>query len=459
MESTPLKSNHLYVVDDDADIQFLLRDFLEKEGFKVSTFSTPSEPIEELTTNKSACDLVLCDLKMPQMDGLEFVEKVKNGCPHLPIILMTAFGSVESAIEAMKRGAHDYVRKPLNLPELRVVVDRALRFRSLEQDNVSLRKEISRTWALDDIIGKSAEMQKIFELIRRVSQSSANILIQGESGTGKELVARAIHNHSSRSSKPFMAINCSAIPDTLLESELFGHSKGAFTGAVQKRHGLFEEAKEGTVFLDEIGDMPLALQVKLLRVLQERKVKPLGENTFRDIDVRILTASHKDLKAASKTGAFREDLFYRLSVIPIEIPPLRKRVEDIPLLAEHFLKKHARTHGVKIEGFTRNAVSKLMRLPWDGNVRELENAIERAVILCNEKFIDEADILISENVEREGAASSTHAFDEMLTLENLEKKYIEYVLEKTGRRKGRAAEILGINRTTLRRKEDTYHLC
>lgn len=328
------------------------------------------------------------------------------------------------------------------------------RTEGLEQLNTKLAQDLKRTWALDDIVGKSHGMRTVFELITRVSGAMANVLITGESGTGKEMVARAIHNAGPRKAKPFVAINCTAIPDTLLESELFGHAKGSFTGAIQRKRGLFEEADGGTLFLDEIGDMPVALQSKLLRVIQEKKVRAVGDNTPHDVDVRIIAATHKDLKAAIREGLFREDLYYRLSVIPIQVPPLRERSEDIPLLAEHFLRKYSATNGGRVQGFTPEAMARLMSLRWDGNVRELENMIERLVVLAPGSLIEAADIPTNESKSSDQLYLATT--QDFPTLEQIEKRYIRMVLDKTGGRKDRAAQILGINRRTLYRKEREY---
>jgi two-component system response regulator HydG len=367
---------------------------------------------------------------------------------------MTAFGSIETAIEAMRRGAFHYVVKPLKLAEMGVNVERAMDHRKLQRDNTALRQAVKKSWGMGTLIGKSAGMKSVFDLVGRVSQVTANVFITGESGTGKEMVARAIHESGPRAQKPFVAINCTAIPETLLESELFGHAKGSFTGAIQRKRGLFEEAQGGTLFLDEIGDMNVALQSKLLRVIQEKKVRAVGENMARDVDVRIIAATHKDLKAAIRDGRFREDLFYRLSVIPIVIPPLRQRPDDIPLLADHFLKKYAATNNVKVKGFTKRATAKLSKMRWEGNVRELENLIERATVLCAGALIDEADIPTPETATAEQFfASATGDFP---TIEQLERRYMEVVLEKTAGRKDKAAQILGINRRTLYRKEREY---
>jgi DNA-binding NtrC family response regulator len=356
----------------------------------------------------------------------------------------------------MRRGAFHYVTKPFKLTEMGLTVERAIEHRKLQRDNTALRKEIKRGWSFGNVIGKSEGMREIFDLVARVSKATANVLITGESGTGKEMVARSIHESGPRSSKPFVAINCTAIPETLLESELFGHAKGSFTGAIQKKRGLFEEAEGGTLFLDEIGDMNVQLQSKLLRVIQERRIRAVGDNVDKPVDVRIVAATHKDLKVAIKEGRFREDLFYRLSVIPIAIPPLRNRKDDIPPLAEHFLRKYSATNNSSVKGFTKRAISKLMNLKWEGNVRELENVVERAVVLCTGPLIDEGDIpsTTSENPEQ----FFTGAISDFPTITQLEERYIKVVLEKTAGRKDKAAQILGMNRRTLYRKEREYGL-
>jgi two-component system response regulator HydG len=333
-------------------------------------------------------------------------------------------------------------------------VERAKEKQRLIRDNKALREEVQKSWSLGSIVGKSPGMKAVFDLVTRVSQVTSNVLVMGESGTGKELVARAIHEGGPRAKKPFIAINCSAIPEALLESELFGHAKGSFTGAIQKKLGLFEEAEGGTLFLDEIGDMNVQLQAKLLRVIQERKLRAVGDNQVTDIDVRIIAATHKDMKAAMKEGRFREDLFYRLSVIPIVIPPLRDRREDIPLLAEHFLKKFVAANNIKMSGFTKEAMSLLMSMRWEGNVRELENLIERAVVLSPGPMIQASDFpAVHVDLSEDAFVQSTTDFP---ALEQLEKRYIRAVLDKTGGRKDQAAQILGISRRTLYRKEREY---
>lgn len=454
----------IIVVDDDGEMRSLLEDYFRSEGFDIHCFPLATTALEALGPNGSHSqeksdgdiDVIISDIKMPQMDGLEFTSKVHELRPEIPVILITAFGSIETAIEAMRRGAFHYVMKPFKLAEIAVNVDRAIEHRKLQRDNTALRKEVKRSWSLGSVIGKSSAMKEIFDLVTRVSQATANILITGESGTGKEMIARAIHQNGPRAHKPFIAINCTAIPETLLESELFGHAKGSFTGAIQRKKGLFEEAEGGTLFLDEIGDMNVQLQSKLLRVIQERKVRAVGDNLDKAVDVRIVAATHKDLKAAIKEGLFREDLYYRLSVIPIAIPPLRQRRDDIPLLAEHFLQKYAATNNAKVKGFTKRAVEKIMNLKWEGNVRELENVIERAVVLCNGTLIDESDIPSPETTNAESFFSSS--ISDFPTVSQLEERYIRVVLEKTAGRKDKAAQILGMNRRTLYRKEREYGL-
>ncbi len=452
----------IVIVDDDREMRSLLEDFFTTEGYHVHAFPAAPDAIAALSPGgalgaeklEGDVDLVISDIKMPQIDGLDFTTHLQTLRPEIPIILITAFGSIETAIEAMRRGAFHYVVKPFKLAEMAVNVERALEHRKLRRDNSALRQEVKRNWSMSGIIGKSHAMKAVFELVQRVSQATANVLITGESGTGKERVARAIHESGPRARKPFVAINCTAIPETLLESELFGHAKGSFTGAIQRKRGLFEEADGGTLFLDEIGDMNVQLQSKLLRVIQEKKVRAVGENLDKSVDVRIVAATHKDLKAAIKDGRFREDLYYRLSVIPIIIPPLRHRKEDIPLLAEHFLKKYAAANNVNVKGFTKRAMVKIVEHRWDGNVRELENVVERAVVLSQAPLIDEAEIPTSgATTPEEFFSSSTTDFP---TLDQLERRYMQVVLEKTAGRKDKAAQILGINRRTLYRKEREF---
>jgi DNA-binding NtrC family response regulator len=447
----------LLFVDDDVDLVEVVRDQLRSQGFSLTWSESPLDALETLA-RPHGFDLVITDLRMPGLDGIEFVKRVKERDPRLPIILVTGHGSVETAVRAIRAGAYDFVMKPLNFAQLAVSAERALRMRRLELQNERLRQEVS---GFAGVVGRHPRMEAVFDLARRVAASTASVLVTGESGTGKEVIARAIHQHGPRAKGPFIAINCSAIPDALLESELFGHARGAFTGATDRKLGLFEEAQGGTLFLDEIGDMPLALQAKLLRVLQERKIKRVGENQFRAIDVRILAATHKDLPTEVAAKRFREDLYYRLCVIPIAVPPLRERREDIPHLAHHFLEKFRAINGSRVQGFSRAALDRLLAYAWPGNVRELENAIERAVVLCQADRIEAGDLPAGPAPTPPAAAASAGFGEDcagaaaegasLPTLEEVSRRYVEFVLRRTGGVKERAARALGIDRKTLYR--------
>jgi DNA-binding NtrC family response regulator len=457
-----MRDHHVLVIDDDSEMRSMVADFLLSEGHKVSTESLASGALAKFKSGEFATDgsersidLIVTDLNMPEMTGIEFTKQFRQLESHIPIILVTAFGSIETAIAAIREGAFDYTTKPFKLSEFIVTVARALRFRDLYLDNTRLKEEIGRSHSFAKIIGKSPGMHEVFDLIKRVAPATANVLISGESGTGKERVARAIHDQGPRKNRNFVAINCTAIPEALLESELFGHAKGSFTGAIGKKRGLFEEADGGTIFLDEIGDMNLSLQSKLLRVIQERKIRAVGDNVDREVDVRIIAATHKDLKQAIRNGGFREDLYYRLSVIPVVIPPLRHRREDIPLLADHFLKKYAAANGARVKGFTPEAMSTLASLPWEGNVRELENVIERAVVLARGDQIDTKDLPTAAQGDIESFFASAQT-GTLPTLDEIEKRYMRFILDKTGGKKEKAAQILGVNRRTLYRKEREY---
>ncbi len=449
----------IVVVDDDTEMRSMVTDHLKRQGYQVKDFGSSMEAVKYLSSgglDLLGTELLLTDLRMPEIDGLDLLQQVRRLSTPFPVIIMTAFATVDTAIEGLRRGAFDYLTKPFKLNELTLTVERALNFYRLKVQNQSLSAEVKRTWGFQEMVGKSSAMQSIFDLIERVSSATSNILVTGESGTGKEVVARAIHSRSPRSKSPFIAINCTAIPSELMESELFGHVKGSFTGAVGDKKGLFEEANGGTLFLDEIGDMDLSLQAKLLRVLQERVIKPVGANQQKTIDVRVVAATHKDLKKAILNGTFREDLYYRLSVIPIVVPPLRHRTEDIPLLAHHFLRKYSALNGGKVLGFSLEALQKLMSMEWPGNVRELENMVERLVVLSRTTQIDASDIPDSSQGTPEHFFGQ--ATNDSPTIETLEKRYIQLILEKTGGKKERAAQILGINRRTLYRKEKEFGL-
>lgn len=442
------------LIDDDAEMRAMVEDYLKSSGYAVTSFARPDEALAQLLGGKIAPSVVLTDLQMPEMTGIEVTKRLKAKFPGLPVIVMTAFGSIESAVEAMRKGAFDYLTKPFKLAELNVVLDRAVLMSQLARDNQALRTELKKTFGKGNLLGKSKPMREIFDLLERVAGAQSSVLITGESGTGKEVVARSLHQMSPRAGKSFVAVNCTAIPETLLESELFGHAKGSFTGADRRKPGLFEEAQGGTVFLDEIGDMEPSLQAKLLRVLQERKIRPVGETKDIDIDVRVIAATHKDLKKAIQEGLFREDLYYRLNVIPVALPPLRNRREDVPLLAQHFLDKHAALNNSPVRGFTPVALHLLMERSWPGNVRELENLVERMVVMSRGTVLDAGDVPTADATPAEDFYGNL--IQDLPTVEQLEKRYMEFVLLKTGGKKDKAAQILGINRRTLYRKEREY---
>lgn len=437
---------HILVVDDDIEMQEMIKALLRPYGYAVSCSSSGVEALDQIM--KSVPDLILSDVNMPGLDGISFVERLRGLGICAPVIMMTASASIESAVRAIKSGAQDYLVKPFAPEAIRVLVHQLL-----SQRNIEPAVPAASVRGVGGMLGRCSQMQNVFRLIQKVAKTNVNVVILGESGTGKEMVARAIHNEGPRASKPFVAINCAAIPEALLESELFGHAKGSFTGAVFQKRGLLEEANGGTFFLDEIAEMNVALQAKLLRVLQDRQIKPVGQNTFKDIDVRVIAATHKDFASQIARGLFREDLYYRLSVIPVVLPPLRERGEDIILFAEYFLKKFVAQNQSPIRGFTPEALKKIRSAPWEGNVRQLENAIERAVILCDEPWIDVPHVFQVDTNER-----SKISFDEpqALSINEMEKRCIEAALEQSRGKKDRAAKILGISRKTLYRKEREY---
>ncbi len=444
------------VIDDDVKMLELLRKVLSKRGYVVDISSKPKEAIEKFV--RDGFDIVVTDINMPEMSGLEVLKQVKTTSPDTIVIMITAFATVSSAVESMKLGAYDYIVKPFNIEEFVLIIDRASEQILLKKEVELLRKEIQQRYSFGNIIGKSPQMQKVFQLIKQVANTNSNVIIYGKSGTGKELVAKAIHYNSPRKDKPFVAVNCSAIPESLLESELFGHEKGAFTGAVSSRKGLFEEANGGTIFLDEVGDMSLAMQAKLLRVIEDKEIRAVGSDKPRKIDVRIIAATHKDLEKAVKEGTFREDLFYRLNVIPIYLPELRERVEDIPLLVEYFLRKYGEEAGRPNIKISREALACMMKYSWPGNVRELENLIERLVVLSPGDEITVSDLPEHIRVCKAETLVEELTLGEKITLEELEKRYILKVLRETGWHKSNAAKILGIDRRTLYRKIEEYKL-
>ncbi len=451
-------SSNIAIIDDDLDLLDLLVTFFKQRGYNVFPFSNAEEALVEIEAKRLEADVVISDLKLPMMSGLDLIKRIRKTNSSLPIVLMTSEGSVEIAVEAIESGAYDFVLKPLHIPQLLISVQRALFLNEVQFENTSLKNlfQGQEYLGLKGVIGKSTGFKKALELAKRVSSSQANILISGESGSGKEVIARAVHELGDKKDGPFVAINCSAIPENLLESELFGHAKGSFTGANDKKVGLFEEANKGTLFLDEIGDLSLPLQAKLLRVLQERKIKRIGENQYREISARIICATHKDLRKEVAEGKFREDLYFRLNVIPIYMPPLRERKDDIIPLSEYFLKKYALMNNVSVKGFTKDAIYKLEHHDWKGNVRELENAIERAVVLSTSDLIQSDDLptdeIYSPSDDSSAANGVTFAGDDTLTLDELSKKYIQFIFDKNGGAKEQTAKDLGIDRKTLYRK-------
>jgi DNA-binding NtrC family response regulator len=440
-------------VDDDRAMREMVVSLLAQEHMQAEAAESAAQAIER--SSEETFDVVLSDIQMPGEDGRELVGALRALHPEVPVILMTAFGSIDSAVESMRAGAFDYITKPFKRSAVLAALARAFEHRKLQEENRRLRRAVDQTSSFGDLLGASPQMREIFALIRRISHSTSNVLILGESGTGKEVVARTLHFTSARAAQPFVPINCTAMPEGLLESELFGHARGAFTGAHVAKKGLFEEAHGGTLFLDEIGDMAIGLQSKLLRVLQDREIRPVGANRSVRVDVRIIAATNKNLKEEIEEGRFRQDLFYRLNVIPIQLPPLRERTEDIPLLAEHFMRKHA---GERPRRISRGALERLRRLPWEGNARELENAIERALALSPEEEISADDLpsLAVPGPDQRGFEDSLlqMAVDKRMTLRELGDRYVDQILTLTAGNKVQAARILGINRRTLYRRGD-----
>jgi DNA-binding NtrC family response regulator len=437
--------HRVLIVEDEAKLQRVIELQLQSAGYEVDKAGSAEEALRLV----DRASLVLTDLKLPGMDGLEFLALVRRQDAQVPVVVMTAFGTVEIAVEAMKAGATDFLPKPFSLDHLLTVIGKALEVRALRDENRVLREELGRRYTFDNVVGHSQAMQEIFATIMRVAPTRATVLLAGESGVGKDLIARAIHFHSPRRDRPFVKINCTAIPENLMESELFGFEKGAFTGAVAPKPGKFEMADTGTAFLDEIGDVPGSIQVKLLRVLQEREFERLGSNKTRQIDVRILAATNRDLRAALEEGTFREDLYYRLNVVPLNIPPLRERKEDIPFLAEHFVRKLAVETGSTADSISENAIKRLLEYSWPGNVRELENVIERSLVLAAGKRLEAADIRLEANPRaRESAIDSF--LPDGVTLDEHEQAIIREALRRADGNKSQAARLLGVTRNALR---------
>jgi len=453
----------ILVVEDDAAARDLLVEALSKEGYAVEAVAGGAEAIAR--GREQAFDLVLTDIRMGQVGGLEVLRAFQERSPGTPIVLLTAFGSMEGAIEAIKQGAYDYLAKPFKREEIKLVVRRSLEHSRLLRENAKFREELREREGCSPLVGSSPPMLEVYKFIAKVAGGKSTVLLEGESGTGKEVVARAVHANSPRREGPFVPVNCAALPENLLESELFGYEKGAFTGAVGAKPGLFETADGGTLFLDEIGDISPALQVKLLRVLQEQEVRRLGSTVARRLDFRLIAATNRDLSALVKEGRFREDLFYRLNVLRMLLPPLRDRREDIPMLAQHFLQQCSRTGQHPIRGFLPDTLACLQRYDWPGNVREMENVIERVVSLSRGPLVLPSDL--PENLREAGAGRATEAglpgletcdSAELPTLDELEKRYVQRVLRETGGNKLQAAKILGIDRRTLYRMAERFGL-
>ena len=448
----------ILVIDDEENMRHFLRSLLTKEGYEVSLAADGLEGLQQI--EEQIFDIILCDIRMPRMDGLEFLKNMQRKNSSATIITMSAYGTIDLAIETMQLGAYDYISKPFKPPEIILTLKKAEERERLRRENLILRQEVEQKYNFHNIIGKSPQIVSLCETIKKAAQHKIPVLITGESGTGKELVAKAIHYNSPRSHRIMLAINCSAIPETLLESELFGYKKGAFTGAISNHKGLFEEAHEGSIFLDEIGEISPALQVKLLRVLQEGEIRRLGEQHPVYVDVRIIAATAKDLSREVHRGAFREDLFYRLNVLPVPIPPLRERADDIPRLVDHFIQKYNASSDLHITGITPAALKTLINYRWPGNVRELENAIERSMVMTDGFKIDEQDL--PESVCRKKTDSLEDASETEYSIKKMEKmmeeKLIRKALERTRGNKSRAARILEISYPALLSKINEYRI-
>ena len=442
----------ILLIDDDPIILEVIAEILGTNGYEVVTAPTGESGMKELETNHY--DLVLTDLVMPNGDGMDVLNHVATKLPQTMCIIFTGYGTIKNSVDAVKKGAFDYITKPIKSDELLVVMEKALRYKSLEEENIRLKKELRQKYRYNNIVGTSKALKTVYDLIEKVADTDSTLLISGASGTGKELIARAIHYNSSRSEKPLVVINCGAIPDQLLESELFGHEKGSFTGAHKTKVGRFEMANDGTIFLDEIGDMSPALQVKLLRVLQEQKFERVGGTKTIHVDVRIIAATNKNLTIAINKGKFREDLYYRLNVIPIKVPSLKQRRSDIVLLIDYFMKRFQKGKKRNITGFSPQAMDAMLGYGWPGNVRELENVIKRVTILCDDQVANFDDL--PEHIQQNSRSiqpDEEDILEEGLTLDeavkDYEKRLILEALEKSSWVKTKAAKLLNINRTTL----------
>ena len=451
-----MERKKILIVDDEESMRHMLSLILKREGYEVQAAEKGSEAL--LLVESESFDFMLLDVVMPEMDGLDLLQTLKRKKVEATVIMMSAYGNLDTAVEAMKRGAYDYVSKPFRPDEILLTLRKAEERENLRQENIRLRQEVRRDYSFGNIVGKSPRMMQLFEAIKKISEYKASVLIMGESGTGKEMVARCIHYNSPRSNEPFVVVNCGAIPETLLESGLFGHEKGAFTDAKKEKRGSFELAHQGTLFLDEVGEMSLSAQVKLLRALQEGEVKRLGSERTLAVDVRIIAATIRDLTRAVAEGKFREDLFYRLNVLPLHLPPLRERKEDIPLLVDHFIHKYNELHGLGTEGIAEDALARLLEYSWPGNVRELENTIERAMILTQGKKI-KADCLPSE-ILGDRPPWKKDLWGEEFSIKKgsriLEEDLIRKALKRTKGNRSQAAKVLEISHPSLLSKMKEY---
>jgi DNA-binding NtrC family response regulator len=466
VEEKAVPNVRILVVDDEMIVCESCKRILEEEGYEVETALSGREAFDKMKT--APFDIVITDLKMPEIDGMEVLKTFRKDYPDSIIIMITGFSTVETAVEAMKLGAFDYIPKPFTPDEVTVVVKRAVEKKSLIAENIYLRQELQEKYGFHNIVGKSKKMQEIYRVIAKVATTDSTVLIYGQSGTGKELIARAIHFNSPRREKQFVPVDCAVLSENLLESELFGHVRGSFTGAVTTKPGLFEVADGGTVFLDEVGNISLSIQAKLLRVLQEREFTPVGGTKAKKVDIRLIAATNKDLEKMIKEETFREDLYYRLNIVPISLPPLRERQEDIPILAAHFLKKSAEEMGKTIKGFTPEAMEKLMRHPWPGNVRELENVIERTVVMIDDEMVRVEHLILPGQQEKEISENHIPMTSEELkeikkqvrekAVEEIERAFVLNALERHQWNVTRAAEEVGMLRPNFQALMRKYNL-
>ena len=447
----PSAQGRILIIDDDRSMCEILESALKRRDFAVATRTSPEEGLRLL--GDQDFDVVVTDLNMQGMSGVDLCRQIAENREDIPVVVMTAFGSMETAVAAIRAGAYDFVTKPFEMDDIALTLERALRHRQLREEVRRLKRAVDETKRLDDIIGQSGTMEKVHDLLNRVADSDTTVLVTGESGTGKELVAKALHRRSPRAKGPFVAINCAAMPESLLESELFGHTRGAFTDARQARPGLFVKATQGTLFLDEIGEMPMGMQAKLLRALQERTVRPVGGDVEGPFDARLVAATNRDLETEVDEKRFREDLFYRINVVRINVPPLRGRGSDVLLLAQHFIERYAAQSRSKVTGMSSGAADKLLSYPWPGNVRELQNCIERAVALARFEQIGVDDLPEKiRDFKSSRIIVETEDPSELLPMDEVERRYILRVLEAVGGNKTMAAQVLGFDRRTLYRK-------